>query len=371
MHGMSSPRKANRRQFMSGQAAIEKIADWADSRLPAEDETARVTDPSSAPNLVSFSRRAMACQFEVFLNAGQYPRGPSIALDALDLVERLEAQMTVYRETSELAHVNRTASARAVAVEPWLFALLELAMDLYRKTHQAFDITSGPLSQVWGFHRRQASVPPERDLHEALRHVGSDRIELDKKTSTVRFLGSDVELNLGGIGKGYALDRCAEIMAEAGINDFLWHGGQSSVLARGTGATPAGRPEGWTVGVRHPLRPEQRLAEIRLRDRALATSGSGTQFFRHQGRRYGHILDPRTGLPAEGVLSATVIAPTAATADALSTAFYVLGSDGAAEFCRRHPDVGFLIVNKPASGSAVEVVHQGLDETDFTLLGDV
>lgn len=368
MHGMNSPGISNRRQFLSGQAAARQITDWADSRSPAGGETAPTPDPSSAPNLVSFSRPAMACQFEVFLNAAQYSRGASVAIDALDLIERLEAQMTVYSESSEVMHINRTAAQKAVVVEPRLFGLLELAVELYHDTRGAFDVTSGSLSQVWGFHRRQAAIPTPRDLEIALARVGTDRIELDHNTSSVRFRAPEVELNLGGIGKGYALDCCADMMTATGMSDFLWHGGQSSVLARGNGVGNADSQQGWIVGVRHPLRPEQRLAEIRLRDRALATSGSGVQFFRHHGKRYGHILDPRTGLPAEGVLSATVIAPSAATADALSTAFYVLGSDDAAEYCRCHADVAFLILNRRSSGTGVDIVHHGLDETDLTLL---
>jgi thiamine biosynthesis lipoprotein len=154
-----------------------------------------------------------------------------------------------------------------------------------------------------------------------------------------------MELNLGSIGKGYALDRVGQLLAAAEIHDVLVHGGNSSVLARGShGATPG---QGWSVGVRNPLRPDHHLGEIRLRDRALATSGSGTQFFMHEGQRYGHILDPRTGWPAQEVLSATVIAPTAALAEALSTAFYVLGSKQAEAYCQQHAEISAILVCLP------------------------
>src|SRR5690606_4402755 len=129
---------------------------------------------------------------------------------------------------------------------------------------------------------------------------------------------------------------------EAEMDCFLLHGGNSSVLARGSSDATAGSEHddaGWWIGLRHPLRPDQRVGQVRLLNSALGTSGSGTQFFIHKGRRYGHILDPRSGWPAQNVLSTTVIAPTAAEADALATAFYVMGSSAVEEFCQRHPQI--------------------------------
>ena len=152
-----------------------------------------------------------------------------------------------------------------------------------------------------------------------------------------------------------------------GLNDFLIHGGNSSVLARGernaecrTQNAESDQSEirnpksaidpGWSVALRHPLRPDVRLAEFVLCNQALGTSGSGTQFFHHQGRRYGHIIDPRTGWPADQVLSATVIAPNAEQADALSTAFYVMGLEPAREFCAAHPDISALLTTHTSTG---------------------
>jgi FAD:protein FMN transferase len=209
-------------------------------------------------------------------------------------------------------------------------------------TGGAFDITTGPLSKIWGFTRRAGAIPSAEDLAEALEHVGTQHLMLNAEPQTVEFSRPGISINLGAIGKGYALDRCAERFAAAGINDVLLHGGSSSVLARGShGATPG---EGWAVGVRNPLRPEHRLGELKVSDQALATSGSGSQFFIHNGQRYGHILDPRSGWPAQGVLSTTVIAPTAAMADALSTAFYVMGPVAAEQFCNEHTDIAALMV---------------------------
>jgi FAD:protein FMN transferase len=348
------PRRASRREFLKGKAALDAVTDRLDevpASSSAEHKASGAADAlgasgipqiSSGAYLIQFARRAMACQFEIYLNARQYENGSEAALEALDLVEQLEDQLTVYRDHSEISQLNRTAADRPVAVEPRLFELLALAVDLHRQTKGAFDITAGPLSKIWGFTRRAGAIPTNDELAASLDLVGSQHLQLDAEQHTVAFLRHGVSINLGAIGKGYALDRCAEQLTDAGIDDVLLHGGNSSVLARGShAATPR---QGWSIGVRNPLRPEQRLGELRVVDQALATSGSGSQFFIHEGQRYGHILDPRTGWPAQGVLSTTVIAPTAALADALSTALYVMGPDEAVEFCREHEEIAALMV---------------------------
>ncbi len=370
--------------------------------------------------IIHVSRRAMASEFEVCFPAGSCPDGHQLALDALDGVEQLEERLSVFRPESDICRINRSASESPVAVEPWLFELFQEAMRLYEATGGALDITATPLWEAWGFARRAGRVPSDAELAEARQKVGSQFLELDPDRRTIRFLKPGMKINLGALGKGYALDRCAERLLASGMAHFLLHGGQSSVLARGdkdggmktdggrqdamTGgerpmvseAQPANTPispignrkseignpkspfapiahsfsssSGWQVGVRHPLRLGLRLGVLRLRDRGLGTSSGQFQSFRHQGRRYGHILDPRTGRPADGVFSATVVAPTAAEADALSTAFYVLGPSAAMNFCRDHPDIG-LVLFCPESPDCpqgpLRLLVAGLDERDF------
>ena len=373
-----------RRDFLRGRAATDALADAVDPGAPPSgtkpgSTAGAATAPASgtsrhnapyedqAPQhyLVHLARDAMACRFQVFFNAGQYDQATETALAAFDLIDALEDQMTVYRETSQVADINRRAAHEPVEVEPRLFELLSRAAGLSRETGGAFDITSGPLSRVWGFKRRAGVVPEMDELAEILPHVGSQRLELDESQHTIRFLDDRMELNLGAIGKGYALDRAAEMLQADGIHDFLWHGGQSSVLARGSRSVCGGEARGWSVGLNNPLGGTGRLAEVFLRDRALATSGSSQQFFRHRGKRYGHILDPRTGWPAEGVFSATVLAPTAAEADALSTAFYVLGVEVAVAYCRSHSEIAALLLVPSCDGSAVELATAGLSEEDW------
>jgi FAD:protein FMN transferase len=356
MKKMAEHTKTTRRNFLSGKSAAEAVGNaLIGSPPPLPPPTSVGVQPGS--HLLSVSREAMACLFEIVLDAATYRDATEVAVAALDLVAALEDQLTIYRDTSEVAAINRRAAEEPVIVEEGLFQLLRRAVALSDATGGAFDITAGRLSKVWGFYRRQGQMPSKEDVAEALATVGCRHLQLDESAHSVRFLQPGLELNLGAIGKGYALDRAAEALVAGGIRDFLIHGGNSSVIARG------GRlASGWSVALRHPLKPDVRLAEFFLCDQALGTSGSGTQFFHYQGKRYGHVLDPRTGWPADQVLSATTIAPTAEQADALSTAFYVMGLSGARSYCEMHPDVSALLVTSSATAGGIELHPLNLTE---------
>jgi len=360
---MSTSPRSTRRDFLQGKSAADVLAGLADrvgSALP---------EPTAENYLLRVARRAMACEFEFLFNAGQYPQAGEAAVAALDLVDQLEDQLSVYRENSEISLLNRFAAERPLIVEPRLFDLLRLAVEIHQQTGGAYDITAGPLSRAWGFMRRAGAIPADDALAEARACVGSGYLQLNPETQSVQFTGAGVELNLGSIGKGYALDRAAELLEAAGIHDFVLHGGNSSVLARGAhGALPA--EQGWLVGVRDPHRPQRRAGQLRLVNRALATSGSGTQFFLHEGARYGHILDPRSGWPADGVLSTSVLASSAAEADALSTAFYVLGPEAAQRYCDAHAEVAAVMHCPGPRAGSVQRHLFNLAEGDWTELSD-
>ncbi|HEX5104794.1 MAG TPA: FAD:protein FMN transferase [Pirellulaceae bacterium] len=373
---MAEPTKTSRRAFLTGKSATEALAD-AVLGPPPQLPPPQGLRPAER-QLLSVSREAMACLFEVVFDAARYRGLTDAAIEALELVSRLEDQLTIYRETSEVARLNRRAADEAVAVEKGLFRLLQRAVALHDQTGGAFDITAGPLAKTWGFYRRQGQMPAAGEIAAALAPVGSRHLQLDEPAHSVRFLRPGMELNLGAIGKGYALDRAADALVAAGISDFLLHGGNSSVIARGNRILDFGLPildsknkgdqplpvadqskiqnpqskihRAWSVALRHPLRPDVRLAEFDLCDQALGTSGSGTQFFHHQGKRFGHILDPRTGWPADKVLSVTVIAPTAEQADALSTALYVMGLEEASEFCTSYAEISALLTTQSGVG---------------------
>jgi thiamine biosynthesis lipoprotein len=361
---MTSERKTTRREFLKGRSAGEALYALTSGGAPPTPASAAVPSAArSAPSyLVQITRQAMATDFQVYLNAGQHEKSTEAALAALDLIEALERQLTVYREHSEVMDINRRAAEGPVVVEARLFALIQLAVRLHRETEGAFDITSGPLSKVWGFYRREGAIPAAEALQDSLERVGTQWLELDEQAQTVRFLKRGVEINFNALGKGYALDRAAERLRDAGAEHFLIHGGQSSVVACGTRAGSDVERPGWLVEIRHPLRRHKGLAEVRLHDRAMGTSSAAIQFFRHKGRRYGHILDPRTGWPAERVLSATVLAPTGALADALSTAFFVMGREKAEAYCQSHPDISAILLCRGERVGSTELHAIGLSD---------
>jgi len=293
------------------------------------------------------NRTAMACRFEVTLPMGDQA-GVAIATDALDEIDRLESQLSVFRESSEISRINGQAATEPVRVEESLFDLLTLCKKLHRDTDGTFDITSGPLTRCWGFLKREGRVPSIDEIESARLLVGGDQLLLDAKARTIRFLRSGMEVNLGSIGKGYALDRVAASMRNR-IAIALLNAGASSIRAIGGGHLD----QGWSVGLRHPRDKNQRLATLSLRDCAVSTSGSEEQFFDHEGQRYGHIIDPRSGWPARDVTSVSVVAPSGAISDALATAFYIGGKELAERYCAAHPDVLAVLLE---SGSETPVV---------------
>jgi thiamine biosynthesis lipoprotein len=319
----------------------------------------------SGGDLIRASRPAMGSYFEVRVGAST-PGAIGLTERALDLIDALEQQMTVYRDDSEVSQINATAHLGPVAVEPGLFGLLEQAMATGRATRGAYDIAAGALSLAWGFVRGPRRVPDEASLAEARSRSGQHHVRLDPECRTVAFDRPGIVLNLGSIGKGYAIDRAVDV-----VRNHWWptsglvHGGRSSVYALGS---PPGRLGGrWQIALRNPFDPEVPLGIVHLRNRGMGTSGTSFQRFEVGGRVYGHIIDPRTGVPAEGPASVTVLAPTAAEADALSTAFYLLGAEDAAAYAAEHPEIGAIIVTDDSPPALPRVVTLGISEDDFSL----
>lgn len=309
--------------------------------------------PEPADLWLHVNRTAMACRFEVTLPM-EDRAGVEVATSALDQIDELEAQLSVFKETSEISFINREAATSAVPVERSLFDLLSLCKRLYSETDGAFDITVGPLTRCWGFFRRAGRIPAADEIKETSALVGSDRMLLDDNDRTVRFLQPGVEINLGSIGKGYALDRVATSL-RGRVASVLLNAGGSSFYAVGAGV----RNEGWSVGLRDPRNKTRRLATLRLRDCALSTSGSEEQYFEQDGRRYGHIIDPRSGWPAQRMTSVSVVAQSAAISDALATAFYIGGTDVAETYCAANPEVLAIMLERDAERPVIIGSNRG------------
>jgi thiamine biosynthesis lipoprotein len=240
--------------------------------------------------------------------------------------------------------------------------LIQQVLEIADRTESAYDPTSMPLVRLWRRCRDELRTPTDDEIAAVLELVGTGLVVLNAADDSIRFERPGVELNLNGIGKGYALDREAELLLGEDNNEWLLHGGRSSVLARGDHNGLGG----WPVGIGNPLFRETRLATLILKDQAMGTSGSGTQFFRVEGRRFGHILDPRTGWPVSDMLSVTVVAPDAALADALATAFFVLGVEKATECLHTWDGVGAILIPRPERGRHLRPVVIGVpDEQIF------
>jgi thiamine biosynthesis lipoprotein len=342
----------NRREFLHPRRLMNVVGPV----LEIADELEPHEASSSAPVMLRFARRAMATTFEVILPFAT-PAAHEMAQAALDEVDRLESQLSVFRDTSEVSRLNARAAHHPVRVERNLFDLLALADKIHRETQGAFDISVGALIKTWGFFRRAGRVPTPQERAVVRERIGMQHVVLDADRQTVSYQRQGVEINLGSIGKGFAIDCAARL---AGAQDLLIHGGHSSVLARGN-ETP--KSPGWTIGLTDPQRPRCRRGLLYLRDRAMATSASTHQHFEHEGRKLGHLLDPRTAWPAKGMLSATVTAPTAAEADALATAFFILGIEKARAYCEQHGEVGAVLIAADAPQRLV-VCGRAVDEVE-------
>ena len=240
---------------------------------------------------------------------------------AFDEARRLDSMLSNYRPESEWSKVNREAFQRPVEVSEELFSLLQACISYSRQSEGTFDITVGPLMKLWGFYKGQGRLPHRAEIRTALGRIGWRDIQLDGIHRTVRF-SRPIEMDPGGIGKGYAVDRMAAILRQRGVTSGIISAGRSSIY--GLGAPPA-EPQGWRVNIPDPRDQSRNVAEFFLKDESMSTSGTTEKFFRVGGRVYSHIMDPRTGMPARGVLQVSVIAPKTIDSEAWTKPYFVLG----------------------------------------------
>jgi FAD:protein FMN transferase len=287
----------------------------------------------------------MATRFEIVLHGDNPHSLRAAGEEALDEISRIESQLSLYRPDSEVARLNREAHQRAVRVTPALFRLLEQARDLSRETNGAFDITIAPLVRCWGFMGGTGSMPEPAAIEEARANVGMHLVELDSADLTVRFAREGVMLDFGAIGKGYAIDRAVDLLREAGITCALVHGGTSTAYAMGR------PPDGsrWKIAVTSPENDASAspLAMVDLENESLSVSAVWGRSFKEDERTYGHIIDPRTGAPAENALLSAVALPSATETDALSTAL-LTAPELMSEFASRRSTIRCLVVRDPA-----------------------
>ena len=361
---------SNRREFLTGMGAIKTIREKAQAQLDAADAHWTGAGQDATGAWEQYSKRAMACEFEISFNLHQYRQASTATMLAFQLIDDLEDQLTIYRDHSEVSQLNQRATHTPQPVEPGLLGLLRLAKQIHHDTGGAFDVTAGQLSQLWGFESRSGVVPAEDKIEAALELVNSDFLVFDEAQQKLSISREGIKINLGGIGKGYSLDRVADLFEQHAIHDFVIHGGQSSVLARGGsgGQTSDQLPERlcWTVGISHPSAAGVRLAQVQLHNQALGTSGTARQGFFYRGKRYGHIIDPRTGWPTNHFLSTTVVSDSAAVSDALATAFFVMQPADVLAFCKSRPEIKAVLVEEVSrSSSRAKVTTLNFDDSEI------
>lgn len=296
---------------------------------------------------------AMACRFELVLQGADEPWLRAVGEEALREIERLEAQLSIFRPDSDVSRINARAAREPVRVEPRLFQLLQLAMQVHRDTAWAFDLTVGPLMRAWGFYGEGGRKPSPAELAGAQARTGMDLIELDARNRTVQFLRDGLRLDFGAIGKGYAIDEAVAILRESGVERAFLHGGTSTMYGLGR---PIDAPA-WTVLVPHPSDPDHPLGQVSLTDRALSVSAVWGKSFVDGDATYGHVIDPRLGHPVRAALLAAAASPSATISDAVSTALLVRGRP------HSYRDVRSLVVRRSRRGRET-VLDAGLLNVD-------
>jgi thiamine biosynthesis lipoprotein len=277
------------------------------------------------------------CQGSVFPSEGITAEGSAQALQAaFDEIARLEAVLSDYREDSELSRMNREAGAAPFPCSSDLFEFLLAAIGYSRETGGAFDVTAAPLVSLWDL-RGAGRIPSSAEIERARRQVGFSLLGLDRTRSTVRFQAPGMRLDPGALGKGFALDAAARTLRSRGVRSaMLDFGGQILAIGAPPGAAA------WEIDVAHPLDRSRPVTSLMVRDQSVATSGSSERGLIVEGRRLGHVVDPRTGAPIEALGSATVIAATGAEADALSTALLVMGPDAGLDWASARSGIEVL-----------------------------
>ena len=314
------------------------------------------TVPVRSPSLHRHeaSRMSMACLYTIEMYGPDADALPKIANEALDEVDRIDRLMSNYKPDSALSRINAEAARHPVRVDRELFEFLVMATAYNRDSDGAFDITVGPLMKAWGFFLAEGRMPSTSELAAARRHVGSNHVTLNREQGTIAFDTEGVELDLGGIAKGYAVDRVVNVLK---ATEDCRGASSVPVAARSTGSVRRPRAPDGTCQIQDPLQAGKAATSVQLKDRALSVAGTSEKFFEAGGVRYSHIMDPRTGRPVQGVLSVAVLTSSGAAGDALDDALFVLGVERSRAYLKRSRNTEALFF-LPNATHGWTMVHQ-------------
>lgn len=309
------------------------------------------SDWAAVRNVHRFAHAAMATTFEIIIQHEDKVYARQAADAAFDEVDRIEAELSRYLENSDVTRINNLPAGQPLLVGIETFECLKVSAEVYADTDGAFDVTIGLLLDCWRDEDKKPRTPSPEELAFAREHTGMSLLHLDEVAHTVELTSSPIRVDLGGVGKGYGVDRMAALLRDWSIDRALIHGGFSSVLALDA---PQGAP-GWPVTLSDPHDRRQTLARLNLTNKAV--SGSGLE-------KGGHIIDPRIARPIEGKIAAWSVTPDAATGDALSTAFMIMTVDEVQAYCATHPETaGLLIVPMEDASERIVAVGTWLEGT--------
>lgn len=298
----------------------------------------------STPLVTRVHRFLMGTSMTIEVSGADAAARSDAAEEAFAAIAEVDRVMSHYRADSELTGVNAHAAAGPVAVSPALFSVLAAAEDVSRRSGGAFDITVGPLMKLWGFFQKVPHVPTAAELDAVRPRIGHAFVLLDRASGTVRFSRPGVELDLGGIAKGFAVELAGGVLRRHGLSGYIDAGGNQYFVG-----TPVGKAA-WQVGIEDPDTRGQLLGRLSVSGGAVSTSGGYHNFFVVNGRRYGHLLDPRTLQPSTAALSVTIVATDATIADALTKPVFVLGPVAGLALAESFPGVGAIIAARGADG---------------------
>ena len=289
------------------------------------------------------SRRVMGSLAEVQVYASDANLAGRAMAAALDEMERVDQLLSNYQPKTELSRMNAGAGKAPFRASAELYEFVRTCRRYFEETLGTFDPTMGPIARAWGFFTPRPSQPTGAAVARARALAGFDKVRLDDATRAISFARDGVEIDPGGIGKGYAADRATAVLRQLGISSALVSAGGSTLYALGR---PPDR-DGWKIAVRDPARPATSLGFVMLRDNAISTSGLTEKFVEVNGHRYGHIIDPRLGEPAEGMCQVSVVAKDATASDAYTKAAFLLSRDDLVRLYRGRQEIHVLRVEGP------------------------
>lgn len=281
----------------------------------------------------------MGCGFEATVVANDAQQADTFLDAAINNIRRIEALISSWDENSQTGNINRSAGIEPVQVDVELFNLIKRSIAISKLTDGAFDITYASMDKVWKFDGSVTQLPDSNTVKESVRKVGYQNIQLSEDNRSVFLPEKGMKIGFGAIGKGYAADHTMNLLKSLGVTSGIIN---ASGDLRTWGQQPNGEP--WQIGVKNPLNKNKVFVLLPLVNQALVTSGNYEKFITIDGKRYAHIIDPRTGYPTSGLTSVTIIASSAELADALATSVFVMGKDVGLDFVNQLKDVECVLV---------------------------